>query len=187
MPDELRLMLMKPKPKPKDKKQSPGSAALLPPIRLVHAFKEASKSSKPEADPSDEALAVEMLLIVSSASFAALSRLDDLAYQVIYGGENSGGSVDRRIVEEGYDTWLDAADSLVERLRKLENFGYESESIKAFWTAHVEALSFRNEIRERKQLERQAARSDQLASLAARLEVREKARLAHDIDRGAVG
>jgi hypothetical protein len=138
------------------------SLPLPAPIRLVHAFREASESSKPGDDPSQEALAIEILLIAGDASFVTLSRLDDLTYQVLYGGECQGDSVDRNVVEEGYEAWLDAADFLVERMRKLESMAYESETFAKFWKARAEAV-------DRRRLDRQALRNDQLARLAGKL------------------
>jgi hypothetical protein len=177
------MLMNKPSSEAEDRELSPVPAAIPPPIRLVHAFKEAAEASKPEADPSQEALSLEVLLIAGDASFAALSRLEDLYHQIIYGGECQGDSVDQSVIEAGYDLWLDAADLLVERMKKLESFCYESESFAAFWKAQAKARFYLDEARDRRRLERQALRNDQLVRLAAKLKTREMA----DSERGAGG
>ena len=85
--------------KSEDQIPSPDLKTLPPPIRLVQAFKESADLSKPEADSSDEALALEVLVIAGLASFVALSRLEDFYHQVIYSDGGSVRLVDRRVVE----------------------------------------------------------------------------------------
>jgi hypothetical protein len=76
--------------------------------------------------------------------------------------------VDRVVIEEGYEAWLDAAELLLDRINALELMAYESESFASFRMAQEKARSFLNEARERRRLERQALGSEQLAQLAGR-------------------
>ncbi len=146
--------------------RSPGVANLLPPIRLVHAFKESAEASKPQPDASDEALALEVLLIAAHSAFAALSGLEDLFHKATYADSSSVRLVDPGVVEDGYHVWLDATDSLLERLSVLENHAYQSESFARFWDSHAMARSFLSDAQERRRLEREAPRNDRLARLA---------------------
>ncbi len=141
----------------------------LPPIRLVHAFREAVEASKPEDDSSEEALALERLMIAGDASFTALSRLHDFLFQVAYSREGAVSAIDPWIVEESYEVWLDAADSLIDRVLKQEETCYESAAFATYRKERAQALEFLDESRERRRLGRQALRTDQLAALASKL------------------
>ena len=143
------------------------------PIRLVHSFRDAVRESVPEAKISEEAMEIESLIIAGNASFEALDHFDQLLLGIAREGKPVNAH-DRWIVVLASEVWLDAAESLRDRLAKLMREGYESGSSSAFSNAMIKAQATYSEGWARKALERQALRSNQLAALAAKLTPRQE-------------
>lgn len=158
---------------PMVERTAPERMSTPPAIRLVHAFKEAVESSQPAGNPSDEAFAVESLLIAANASFAALSRFADLWHDGTYGELPSDEAGEEQTIRDGCEAWIDAADTLFMRLCFLKRTGYESKGAEQFAADHDKARDIRMDALSRREIERKALRADQLADLAARLEPRQ--------------
>lgn len=140
-------------------------------------------SSRQAQDPGDEAFLVEGLLIAANASFTALSQFATLWHDNAYGESPSGEAGEEQTILEGYEAWLGAAGPLHFRVKQLTGAGilglvpgyelttadYESETIKRFEAYYDEAKAVWNDELSRRQAEREALRTDQLAELAARL------------------
>ena len=160
--------MKKPRPQSKGADSIRGAKPTPAPIRLVEAFRDAVKASKPEWEPSREALAAEMLLIAGVASFEALNRLDDLSRAI----EREGGSashLERWEVEIANQSWYEAATTLRYRLDGLRHNGWESETFEALSGSIKKSYELNEEADERHRLEREALRAGDLAALAARL------------------
>ena len=70
---------------------------------------------------------------------------------------------------DGYDTWLDAAHPLWERVVVLTQAKYESRATTMFDRDYHEARRIWNEARERLRIEREALGGEQLRKLAEKL------------------
>jgi hypothetical protein len=149
--------------------------AVPPAIRMVLAFKEAVESPHPDHHAADEAFAVESLLIAANESFVALSRFTDLWHDATYGESPSAAVGEEQTVLDGYRAWLDAAALLSVRLLRLRltAAGDKSENVERFEAYGVEAVAVWNDHLSRRQAEREALRTDELAELAARLKPRQ--------------
>jgi hypothetical protein len=152
-------------------------SAVPAPVWLVLAFREAAEASMPRAEPSEEALEVELLVIAAEAAFRSLSTFEDFVL-----GLERGGDPDFRlepyVIEEGYHSWLLAADALAERVENLQRHAYESKSFERFLKAREAALDFVKQATLRRRIERRALRRDELAALASRLKPTEVSRTA---------
>lgn len=162
-------------PDPHTPQTSPGrpaSGAVPPPIRLVHAFAEAVDASPPSRDVADEAYLVESLLIAATCSFDALSRFASLWHSAAFGDAPSAED-DEQAVAEGYDAWLEGAQPLFERLHRLERASYETSLFTRFESDYGAARSAQRDVRHRRDVEKTALSSKQLAALVAKLKSRD--------------
>ncbi len=142
------------------------------PIRLVNAFRDAVEASLPEADLSEEALSVEVLVIAGLASFDALTRLDEMLQAIRREGE-SISPFDCREIELANETWLETAATLRGRMDHLEKTYYESESFASFSTALRRSSEIVSELRGRELAEHRALRTGDLTALATNLQPRQ--------------
>jgi hypothetical protein len=143
-----------------------------PAIRLVEAFVEAIDAAGAGRTLNDEAFFVEGLLIAAEASHDALVRFAGLWFEVSYGDEPSDEASDEEVVLGGYQSWLDAARNLRDRLASLKAKGYESHAADRLDTSIRGAEGVLDDARSRRQLERDALTNEQLADLAAKIEAR---------------
>jgi hypothetical protein len=156
-------------------KQTEPAAGSPPPIRLVLAFRDAVDASPPRPELGGEAALVESLMIAAVSSLEALMRFRDLWFAAAYGDLGQPLPCDERVVFDGYDSWLDGAQPLMERLRRLEDADYDSPSAAAFRARYQQARASWNDAHNRRNLEQHALKANDLAELASRLGPRQEA------------
>jgi hypothetical protein len=139
----------------------------LPVMWLVQAYKEAVDSTPPDPE-GKEALATEGLLIAALATSEALAKYSDLWHAATYGDPPTDAG-DEGMLLRAYEVWLDASEPLRERLRLLEESGYESDAARRFKACYLEARAVLDDARDRRELDRTALRVDQLTQLASKL------------------
>jgi hypothetical protein len=145
------------------------------PIRLILAFRSAVDSSPPRPDLGEEAALVESLMIAAVSSFEALARFEDLWFAAAYGDASQPLAFDERDIADGYDSWLDGAQPLIERLQRLADAEYDSRMAGTFRAFYQGARSSWNDAHNRRKLEQHALKSRDLADLASRLGPRQDA------------
>jgi hypothetical protein len=137
-----------------------------PAIRLVRAFKDATDATRGQSHPEDEVFEVESLLIAAACSFDALSRFHELWHQAVHGDTPAQLPGPEQTILDGYETWLDAADAIRERVHALKASGFESPQVGTFESCCGNARGIRDDARDRRAIDREAIRADRLEVLS---------------------
>lgn len=163
-----------------DAKSEQSPQVLPPAIRLVGAFKDATDSTRGQADARDEAFEVESLLIAAACSFDALSRFYELWYQAVYCDTPAQLPGPEQTLLDGYQTWLDGADRIRDRVNALKASEFESPEIRTFESRYHDAIGTLDDARARREIDREAIRADRLEMLATKVRPTQDPRAAQE-------
>jgi len=151
-----------------------------PAIRLAQAFKDAADSTRAQADAIDEAFEVESLLIAAACSFDALSQSHELWHQAVYCETPAQLAGPEQPLLDGYQTWLDGAERVRDRVTALKESGFESPELRAFKSHYRDAIGILDDAQARREIDREAIRADRLEVLVNKLKPTQETRAAHE-------
>ncbi len=166
-----------------NQRERPGASGSSPPARgrpislMVGALAAAVDLAAPQDDLRAEAGLIGSLAILANATFRAIAQTADLKHQLACGDPDSIVEGDGLLDEEDFRDWLDHANRLRLRIRRLKDTGgngggssYESRSFDELERAchHVDS-EILSDFRLRREAEARALPAGRLIALASRL------------------